>query len=69
MGTILSLASEEAKIHRPIYLDMVKDAVILVDKDEFMESVFMGLGKDWMNLRLDASTLRTEHGSGILSRI
>lgn len=37
------LAPEEAKIYRPIYLDMVEDAVILVDKDGFIESVFMSL--------------------------
>lgn len=37
------LSPEEAKIHRPIYLDMVEDAVILVDKDNFIESVFTGL--------------------------
>ncbi len=37
------LTLEEAKIHRPIYLDMVEDAVILVDKDNFIEAVFMSL--------------------------
>jgi predicted nucleotidyltransferase len=37
------LTPEEAKIHRPVYLDMVEDAVILVDKDSFMESVFTSL--------------------------
>ncbi len=39
------LTPEEAKIHRPIYLDMVEDAVILVDNDSFMESVFTSLRK------------------------
>ncbi|MBO3842464.1 MAG: nucleotidyltransferase domain-containing protein [Candidatus Brockarchaeota archaeon] len=39
------LTPEEAKIHRPIYLDMVEDAVILVDKDNFLESVFTSLRK------------------------
>jgi hypothetical protein len=29
------LTPEEAEIHRPIYLDMVEDAVILVDKNGF----------------------------------
>jgi predicted nucleotidyltransferase len=39
------LTPEEAKFHRPIYLDMVEDAVILVDKDGFMESIFTNLRK------------------------
>jgi len=39
------LTPEEARLHRPIYLDMVEDAVILVDKDGFIESVFTSLRK------------------------
>ena len=39
------LKPEEAKLHRPIYLDMVDDAVILLDRDGFIENILMGLKK------------------------
>ncbi len=37
------LRPEEAKLHRPIYLDMVEDCVALYDKDNFMKNVLAGL--------------------------
>lgn len=40
-----ALNLEEAKKHRPIYLDAVEDAVILFDKEGFIEKVFSGLEK------------------------
>ena len=37
------LRPEEAKLHRPIYLDMVEDSITLHDKDNFMKNVLAGL--------------------------
>ena len=37
------LRPEEAKLHRPIYLDMVEDSIALHDKDNFMTNVLAGL--------------------------
>jgi predicted nucleotidyltransferase len=37
------LTLEEAGLHRPIYLDMVEDAVILSDRGGFIESILRGL--------------------------
>ncbi|MCS7138950.1 MAG: hypothetical protein NZ873_02715 [Crenarchaeota archaeon] len=41
---------EEASLNRPIYLDMVEDAVILLDKDDFMKTIFTKLKKRLMEL-------------------
>jgi hypothetical protein len=37
------LRPEEAKLHRPIYLDMVYDRIILLDRGGFMRRVLAGL--------------------------
>lgn len=37
------LTPDEAMLHRPIYLDIVEDGVILLDRGGFVESVLMGL--------------------------
>jgi len=55
------LTPEEAKIHRPIYLDMIEDAVILVDKNNFMESVLIELKKRLEELK--ARRIRLNDGS------
>ncbi len=39
------LTVEEARKHRPIYLDMVQDAVIVFDRGSFMERVLSKLAK------------------------
>ena len=36
---------EEARRHRPVYLDMVLDAVIVFDRDGFFEGVLKGLAE------------------------
>lgn len=40
-----ALNSDEAKLHRPIYLDMVEDGVIIFDKNKFIETILSGFGK------------------------
>ena len=37
------LSPDEARMHRPIYLDIVEDGVIIYDKDSFMETVLTSL--------------------------
>jgi predicted nucleotidyltransferase len=37
------LRPEEARLHRPIYLDMVYDNIILLDRDGFMKQVLSSL--------------------------
>jgi len=37
------LSVEEAKRHRPLYLDMVEDAVVVYDKDGFMQRILSEL--------------------------
>jgi predicted nucleotidyltransferase len=39
------LTPEEARRHRPIYLDMIYDAVIIYDRGGFMEKVFMEMAE------------------------
>jgi hypothetical protein len=39
------LTKDEAKINRAIYLDMTDDAVIVLDKDDFMKNILEKLGK------------------------
>ena len=39
------LRPEEAKLHRPVYLDMVVDHITLLDKDDLMKNVLAGLEK------------------------
>ncbi len=38
----IMLTPEEASRHRPLYLDLIVDGIILYDKDGFMESVLNG---------------------------
>ncbi|MBS7645731.1 MAG: nucleotidyltransferase domain-containing protein [Candidatus Bathyarchaeia archaeon] len=52
------LWSEEAKLHRPIYLDMVDDAVILLDRDGFIEAILKGLKKRLGELKAKRVYLR-----------
>lgn len=40
-----ALKPEEAKRHRPIYLDVVEDGVIIFDREKFIETVLLGLGE------------------------
>lgn len=37
------LKPEEAKLHRPIYLDMVEDSIIIYDRDKFIEATLSNL--------------------------
>ena len=37
------LNPEEAKLHRPIYLDMVEDSIIIYDKDKLIETTLTNL--------------------------
>ena len=37
------LNPEEAKLHRPIYLDMVEDSIIIYDRDKFIEATLSNL--------------------------
>jgi hypothetical protein len=39
------LTPEEAKYHRPIYLDMVEDAIILYDSGDFIQRVFQRISE------------------------
>lgn len=55
------LGVEEAKLHRPIYLDMVEDAVILFDRDGFVESIFKNLKERLEELK--ARRVRLRDGS------
>lgn len=43
------LSVKEARLNRPISLDMVEDAVILLDKNDFMRTVFIKLEKDLLS--------------------
>ncbi|MEM2122683.1 MAG: nucleotidyltransferase domain-containing protein [Candidatus Bathyarchaeia archaeon] len=55
------LSLEEAKLHRPIYLDMVEDAVILLDNERFLEAILTGLKKRLKEL--NAKRIRLKDGS------
>jgi predicted nucleotidyltransferase len=55
------LSVEEAGLNRPIYLDMVEDAVILLDKNGFMKTVFDRLRKRLEELK--ARRVYLEDGS------
>jgi len=55
------LSIEEAGLNRPIYLDMVEDAVILLDKNGFMKNVFDKLRKRLEELK--ARRVYLEDGS------
>ena len=37
------LNPEEAKLHRPLYLDMVEDSIIIYDRDKLMETTLSSL--------------------------
>ena len=39
------LSPEEARRHRPLYLDMVEDAVVVYDRDGFFENVLNEIAK------------------------
>jgi hypothetical protein len=55
------LRVEEAKLNRPIYLDMVEDAIILLDREGFIKSVFTRLKKRLEELK--ARRVYLEDGS------
>jgi predicted nucleotidyltransferase len=58
---IYPLSVEEASKNRPIYLDMLTDAIILYDEDEFMANVLKRL---WEKLvKLGAKKIKLEDGS------
>lgn len=51
------LDAEEAKRRRPIYLDMVVDAVIVFDRDCFFEEVLKGLAERLKTLKAERKRL------------
>jgi len=40
------LRTEEAKLHRPIYLDMVEDGIIIYDKEGFIKKILSSLKRN-----------------------
>lgn len=45
------LNPEEAKLHRPIYLDMVEDSIIIHDKDKLIEKTLLKFKRKRSNIQ------------------
>ncbi|KXB03067.1 hypothetical protein AKJ47_02900 [candidate division MSBL1 archaeon SCGC-AAA261G05] len=51
------LTPEQANYHRPLYLDLTKDAVILYDKDEFIKRILDEVNAELVELGAERRTL------------